>query len=229
MATISKAEVIAVKEYNEEVREFTLKLEKPTYFDAGSFLQLTLEKEIGNRWPESRNFSIASGYSKDGIIKLIIRKVGCYTTRIFNELVVGATCTVKLSFGDFLLPFKKKDSSIICIAGGTGIAPVLSFAEELLASNEINRLKVIYSIKNSKEFFGQNVIEKLNSENVFIHTTREKIGNCEYGRPTVSSVSKLNPNFVTDSFYICGGEEFTSYFKNELIAAGAENVFTDEW
>lgn len=229
MATISKAVVIAIKEYNEEVREFTLKLEKTTYFDAGSFLQLTLEKEIANRWPESRNFSISSGYNKDGIIKLIIRKVGNYTTRIFNELVLGASCTVKMAFGDFLLPVKKKDISIICIAGGTGIAPILSFIDELRDTNELDRLKLVYTIKCSSELFGEAVIDCLPKNNLILHSTREVIDGFKSKRPTIESVISLNPNFKKDYFYICGGENFTRQFKKDLLTAGAENVFTDEW
>ena len=229
MATISKAEVLAVKEYNDEVREFMLRLEKPTYFDAGSFLQLTLEKEIGNRWPESRNFSIASGYNRDGIVKLIIRKVGYYTTRIFNELVVGASCTVKLSFGDFLLPFKKKDSSIFCVAGGTGVAPILSFIEELKVSNELERIKLIYSVKNSSELLGMDVISLLPKHNLNLHSTREAIDDFINSRPSIDTVIKQNPDFKNDCFYICGGEEFTKLFKQDLLVLGAENVFTDEW
>lgn len=229
MATISKAEVIAVKKYNDEVREFTLKLEKPTYFDAGSFLQLTLEKEIANRWPESRNFSIASGYRKDGVIKLIIRKVGSYTTRIFDELSVGAICTVKLSFGDFLLPFKKRESLIVCIAGGTGIAPILSFIEELKDANEVDRLKLIYTVKNSSELFGNEVIDSLPKSNLILHSTREVLDGFVSGRPTIDSIKSLNPDFKNDSFYICGGEAFTKQFKSDLLAVGANNLFTDEW
>ena len=229
MATISKAQVIAIKAYSPEVKEYILKLEKPTYFDAGSFLQLTLDKEIGNRWPESRNFSIASSFRKDGLIKLIIRKVGNYTTRIFDELVVNSECIVKLSFGDFLLPFKKKETSIICIAGGTGIAPILSFIEELKESNQLDRIKLIYSIKNSKEFFGIDVVNEIPKHNVILHSTREVLDNFINARPTLDSVMKLNPNYERDSFYICGGEEFTKQFKTQLLALGAKNVFTDEW
>lgn len=229
MATISKAEVVSIREFGIDIREYVLKLETPAYFDAGSFLQLTLEKQIGNRWPESRNFSIASSYRMDGFVKLIIRKVGQYTGRIFNELQVGTTCYVKLSFGDFLLPFKNRKSNIVCIAGGTGIAPMLSFIDELNASGEINRVKLLYSVKNSHEFIGNDTISTLDPENVSIHFTREEVKGYNQGRLTFDDVKCQSIDIANDNFYVCGGEEFTKYFKNELQAAGAENVFTDEW
>jgi len=148
MGTISKATVLSVKEHGSDIREYTLQLEKNHYFEAGSFLQLTLEqKEDYTRWPESRNFSIASAFRADGTLKLIIGKVGAYTTRIFNELTVGDVCTVKYAFGDFMLPFFDKKADICCIAGGTGVAPILSFCEQMVRENSINRLHVFYSFK----------------------------------------------------------------------------------
>ena len=65
--------------------------EKYKRYDAGTFLQLTLENvSASDYWPESRTFSMASAYDKkNGLIKLIIRKSGVYTTRIFDELQEG--------------------------------------------------------------------------------------------------------------------------------------------
>jgi NAD(P)H-flavin reductase len=229
MATISKAEILSIKEYGNDIREYILKLDTPAYFDAGSFLQLTLEQKIGNRWPESRNFSIASAYKKTNTIKLIIRRVGYYTSRIFEELGVGKTCYVKLAFGDFLLPFKNRNSAIVCIAGGTGIAPILSFIEELSTIGEGHRVKLLYSVKNSNEFIGKEVIASVKEENIFISVTREKVDGFASRHITLDDVKKLAVDFKKDNFYICGGEVFTKQFKNELLAKGATNIFTDEW
>lgn len=97
MATISKATVCEIKEYGQDIKEYILKLDKNNYFEPGSFLLLSLEeKEDYTKWPDSRNFSIASVYNKDAEIRLIIRKVGEYTTRIFNELTLYKACVVKL-------------------------------------------------------------------------------------------------------------------------------------
>ena len=153
MSTISKAKVLSIREYGSDVREYIFQLEKNHYFEAGSFLLLTLEKkEDYSRWPsESRNFSIASQYNEEGTLKLIIRKVGYYTGRIFDELKVGSECVVKYAFGDFLLPFFDKSAKICCIAGGTGIAPILGFCEQLKKEKRENNLHVYYSFKNEDE------------------------------------------------------------------------------
>lgn len=83
MATISKATVITIREYGADVREYILKPEKYNFFDAGTFLQLALEEPQNNRWPESRNFSLASSFNEDKTIRLVIRRIGKFTARIF--------------------------------------------------------------------------------------------------------------------------------------------------
>ncbi len=231
MSVISKATIVAIKEYGKEIREYELQLEKNYYFEAGSFLLLTLEKQENySRWPESRNFSIASAYNEDGIIKLLIRKVGEYTTRIFNELAVGSSCMVKYAFGDFLLPFFDKISPIYCFAGGTGIAPILSFCEQLKQQNQESRLHVYYSFKNKTEQPGlENLRNIIPQSQLHLFCTREKIEGIPHRRMNTQDILQANVDITNAHFYICGGETFTNEFVSFLEENKAENIYTDEW
>jgi len=231
MATISKATVLSVEEHGPEIREYNLQPEKNYYFEAGSFLLLTLEqKDDYTRWPDSRNFSIASAYSENGTIRLIIRKVGAYTEKIFQELSPGASCVLKYAFGDFLLPFFDKTGDICCIAGGTGIAPILSFAEQLQKQGQQNRLQVFYSFKNKEEQPGLEILKAIVPEpNLHMFCTREEIQGIPNRRIVWSDIVNSGFDFQTAHFYICGGEEFTKYFVGNLKTVQAENVYTDEW
>lgn len=231
MATISKATVCAIREYGKDIKEYILKLEKNNHFESGSFLLLSLEeKKDYTKWPDSRNFSIASVYNKDAEIRLIIRKVGGYTTRIFNELTLNKTCVVKYAFGDFLLPFYDTKNSICCIAGGTGIAPILSFAEELKKNGQENRLHVYYSFKNSEENMGINILKEIVPEHqLHLYSTREQISGINCRRIESDDILNSGLNFESTHFYICGSENFTNYFKDLLLGEGVQNIYTDEW
>jgi len=194
-------------------------------------LQLTLEnKEDYTRWPESRNFSIASAFKADGTIKLIIRKVGVYTSRIFDELIVGSICTVKYAFGDFLLPFFDKKAPICCIAGGTGIAPILSFCEQLVRDNYTDRLHVFYSFKNEAEMQGVEMLKSIVPESqLHLFCTRQEMVELPHRRIEWKDIFTSDIDVIDSHFYICGGEAFTSYFAENLKTAGAGNIYTDEW
>lgn len=231
MGTISKATVLSIKEYGSEIREYSLQLEKNNHFEAGSFLQLTLEKKKDlSRWPDSRNFSIASAYNDDGIIKLIIRKVGVYTNRIFDELQVGSDCMVKYAFGDFLLPFFEKQPTICCIAAGTGIAPILGFCEQLKKMNLSNRLHIYYSFRNESEMIGLEVLKRIVPEdNLHLFSTRQQIVGLPNRRIVFEDIKLTLADLNKTYFYVCGGEDFTNFFVENLKKVNAENIYTDEW
>ncbi len=232
MQIVTKAKIISIKEYSDDLREYLIAPEKYKRYDAGTFLQLTLDDvTASDYWPESRTFSVASSYNnKDKQIKLIIRKVGAYTTRIFNELAIGDSCMVKYAFGDFLLPFYDIKSSICCIAGGTGIAPILSFAEELKKIQQEKRLHVYYSFKNSEENMGINILKEIVPENqLHLYSTREKISGVNCRRIEKNDILNSGLDFSLSHFYICGSENFTNYFKGVLLEEEASNIYTDEW
>jgi ferredoxin-NADP reductase len=226
---ISKAKVLEVKEHGSDIREYTLQLEKKYYFEAGSFLLLTLEmKDDYTRWPESRNFSIASSFKEDGTIRLIIRKVGLYTTRIFNELKKDSECVVKYAYGDFLLPFFNQSDPIYCIAGGTGIAPILSFCEQLKSQGMESRLHVYYSFKNSEEAPGIDLLKNVvPATQLHLFSTRELIVGIHNRR--IEKLDLALTDFDNGYYYICGGEDFTHGFVEFLQSKHAPNVYSDEW
>lgn len=233
MSTISKATVISIEGHGSDIREYALMLDKNHYFEAGSFLLLTLEQKTDySRWPsESRCFSIASQHNEQGIIRLIIRKVGCYTSRIFEELAVGATCTVKYAFGDFLLPFFDPQPTICCIAAGTGVAPILGFCEQLKREKRNQKLHVFYSFKNETEYIGKNILEEsVPDVQLHLFSTRENMHKTLNRRIKPEDItSAMGKDLENTHYYICGNEEFTRTFRQALAAKACENIYTDEW
>lgn len=231
MSVVSRGKVLEVISYSDTVREYILELEHYDSYEPGQFLQLTLEYvDASANWPDSRTFSIASYSSEGSTINLVIKKEGAYTTRIFNELTVNAGCTVKYAYGDFLLPMFDEEESIHCIAGGTGIAPFLSFMEYLKFNNQIERLYLYYSARKGGELVHAKEITKtLSQNNLKLFSTRELSDKFLNRRIDIDDVTQNVRNFEEEHFYICGSTDLVSYFKGELEKRGALNIYTDEW
>ena len=100
MVIISSAQVTRVIKYGDLTREYLLQVKKPSRHEPGQFIQLALDQvSPSSPWPDSRPYSIAN-YSKDGLtIRIIVKKKGTFSTRIFNELVIGKECFVKYPYG----------------------------------------------------------------------------------------------------------------------------------
>ena len=231
MSIFSRATVIDVKDYGNDIKEFTLKLDNYKRFEAGTFLQLTLnEVTASERWTDSRPFSIASYYNEDKTMRLIIRKVGKYTSKIFEKLIIGSVCTVKYAFGEFVLPMFDKKNEIVCIAGGTGISPFLSFIECLEREGGIDRIKLFYSVRTQKDYIELDYIKNtISKDNLFLYCTGEKVGYAKNERIKIEEILKNVKEKGKANFYICGSNEFIADFKRELKENNIEKINTDEW
>lgn len=231
MAVVTQAEVISVKEHTEEIREYILKPDKYRRFEAGMFLQLTLEEvNSSDYWPESRTFSLASYYNKEKIIRLIIKKAGQYTTRIFNEVKEGNEITIKYAYGDFILPVFDQKNDIICLAGGTGVTPFFSFIEALEEQNKLERLKILYSAKKYEDFIRLKFLkDKLNDEQLILFTTQEECEDTINRRITEDDVINAASDYQEAHYYICGTNEFNSNFKEKLENENLKNIYLDQW
>jgi len=223
MAITSRATITDIREINSELREFWLVPEKKSRYEAGQFLQFCIEEvEVSDYWPESRTFSIAS-YQK-GKIRLIIKKVGKYTTRIFEELNINSVVTIKYAYGDFLLPFDSS-SQIVCIAGGTGITPFLAFIDYLENVGGLDRMFLYYSAQTKQSMIDYEEIKEKFGDKVKFFTTREENENTINHR-----ISKEDILIgVNTTYYVCGSEAFNDYYKRLLFDLGCINVKVDEW
>jgi ferredoxin-NADP reductase len=231
MPIVSKATVIGVRPISDEIREYLLKPDKYINFEAGQFLQLSLELVTASDfWPESRTFSIASYRSREKTIRLFIKKVGVYTTKIFEALEIGRTCTIKYAYGDFTLPLFDEEGPIVCIAGGTGIAPFLAFVDALEELDQLDRLTVYYSVRHKEDTID---LEKLQSKigpaNFHLFTTREINDDTVNRRITIDDVLNYNAADRDRHYYICGSKDFTQSFKDLLDREGQPNIYIDEW
>jgi len=231
MAVVTQAEVLSVIEHTAEIREYILKPDKYRRFEAGMFLQLSLEEvDSSDYWPESRTFSLASYYNKEKVIRLIIKKAGRYTTKIFNKVEKGSEVTIKYAYGDFILPVFDQKNDIICLAGGTGITPFFSFIEALKEQDELDRLTLLYSAKKYEDFIRLDYLkDKLNDDQLLLFTTQEENDGAINRRISKEDVINSASNYQEAHYYICGTTEFNLDFKEKLEGENLKNIYLDQW
>lgn len=225
MNYVTVAKVVKVIEHSRDIREYVLELEKERKYNPGSFVQLTLDLVTASDiWPDSRTFSIAS-YEK-GLMKFIIKKVGTYTTRIFNELNLGDKCTIKYPFGDL---FNKKlvDEKHLFIAGGVGITPYLSLIKYYELNGLLDNISLFYSAKYFNDLLHHESLKSALGEHMEVFITREKASSCHNRR---ISIDDVNRNAEKDTnIYICGSKDFNQNYKDLLIENGYSKIHMDEW
>lgn len=128
-ATVQPAKLVGVKDLTHDIKRLTWHVETPLIWRAGQYVNI--------RWqggePRSYSFShapVAEGHCE---VSSFIRHVpgGAFTDVLFNGDPHALQVTLDGPHGNFWL--RKSDGPILCIAGGSGLAPILSLLEDAAA------------------------------------------------------------------------------------------------
>ena len=122
------ARVDTLRDLTHDIKEVRLSLIDPPSISmtAGQFIQFQVPEYELTDEPVYRAYSMASAPSDSSHIELEIRLVpnGICTTYVHKYLKEGDEVLLNGPYGDFFL--RDSDRDVICIAGGSGMAPIKS-------------------------------------------------------------------------------------------------------
>lgn len=127
-------------------------------FRGGQFMWITLAP---NRPPfHDHPFSIASGPADLPNLRLVIREAGDCTNS-FASVEPGTRVAVDAPHGSFILP--DGSGSVVMIAGGVGIAPLLGMLEQAAAEGDTRTFRLLYSARTPSALAGLERLRDLQS------------------------------------------------------------------
>ncbi len=127
-----RTKLVHKKPLTHDIVELRMQLLEPDTieFEAGQYVQLESADYKGHE-SVMRGYSISSVPSDNHHLELIIRKVpdGICTTWVFDHLKEGQELFFSGPYGFFHL--SDTDAPVICIAGGSGMAPIWSIIRDM--------------------------------------------------------------------------------------------------
>lgn len=161
-AKIFKTKVTEVEDLTYDIKRIRFKLLEPNTMDfkPGQFIQITVPGiEV------VRAYSISSNPSENNHVDLMIRAVykGEATTFVHKALMVGDNIKIDGPFGDFYLQ-EDSNRDIICIAGGSGMAPIMSILHRLKEQGMTRKVKYFFGARTQKDLFLVDELKLLNEE-----------------------------------------------------------------
>ena len=119
----------------------------PLGYLAGQFVWMT---EGARRFPIfDHPFSIADSPSRAGL-SLIVKETGDFTRQI-GTLAPGTPIGIDGPYGDFTLEARRADS-ILLLAGGVGIAPIIGLLRDLMARHDPRPIRLAYAAGEPENF-----------------------------------------------------------------------------
>jgi propane monooxygenase reductase subunit len=158
-------EVEAVEELTHDIRRLVLRVKDPEAleFNAGQYVDIGIPGAEG----EHRSFSMANAPGEPGRLEFMIKlyEGGRFSGLLANGTAInpGDELTCKGPFGMFTL----RDSSprrLVFIAGGAGMAPVLSLLRSMAEKGTERQAVFYYGARTRDDLFALEEIERLRGE-----------------------------------------------------------------
>lgn len=218
--------VSEIIEHNADIKSYCLTADtqkgttKLAYFNAGQYLSLTITV---NSLTVTRPYSICSSPREalEGKYMLTVKRVdgGLVSGYILDNWEIGTTVTASAPLGHFNYEPLRDASTIVGIAGGSGITPFISMAKAIAEGDEDASLILFYGSRTlSEAIFTQELRQleaacsKIKIINVLSHETKE---DCEKGFVTAQLISK----YITTtpySVFICGPQSMHEFTDEQL-------------
>lgn len=205
----------------------------PFSYLPGHFLTLTLP--VGDK-PIRRSYTISSsptqGYYCEITVKREEHGVG---SRFFHDKVkVGDTIQAQGPSGKFFFTGKEADS-IVLIAGGVGITPMMSVTRALTDMAWEGAIYFIVACHDPEHFIFESELKRLQERysNLQLHVAmsqiKEDMGEYRSGRLSRELLAEWVPEIASRRIHICGPPAMMDGVKTMLgeLDVPAENVFTE--
>lgn len=152
-----KSTVLAIEDLTHDIKRLRLGLSRPLEFSPGQFANLQFTPQ------HIRPYSMAVTQNPEEV-EFHIRLVtdGRVTSYIANELKIGDPVRVSGPLGTAYLR-RKSSAPIVCIAGGTGLAPILSILRGMAEAGMENHVHVYFGVRSNIDVYGEPWLRELQS------------------------------------------------------------------
>ena len=148
------AEVIGHERRGHDLAVLTVAPEQPLVYLAGQHITVQTR-----RWPKVwRPYSIACRPREDGLIRFHVKAVsgGWVSNTLVDHISVGDPLILGPAIGNMTLATAGK-RDLLCVAGGTGLAPMKAIAEQIIYEEAVSRTHrkvwLFCGAKTEKDFY----------------------------------------------------------------------------
>ncbi|MCQ8897492.1 2Fe-2S iron-sulfur cluster-binding protein [Limnobacter humi] len=208
----TRGTIVGQKNLTHDIVELRVALDDAMPMKAGQYAELRLEE-----LSLSRNYSFAVAPKGQELNELVfhIRKVpgGRFTEWLFEANRQETRLSVSGPFGDFYLraPEGEKPAPIVCVAGGSGMAPILSLLDQAKWAGETRDAYYLFGARTQRDLYAADEIARIQqgwrgSLN-FTQVLSEEAANSGWEGPrgyVTDALNKLNLDWPRVQAYLCG-------------------------
>lgn len=194
-------------------------------FAAGQFVRVTVDIDGVRR---TRCYSPAGSAYRDGELEFTVKahRGGLVSRHLHERGHVGMVLGLSPAGGTFALPERRPDS-IVLIAGGSGITPVLSMLRTLVDERYPGEVSLLYYARTPADVpYTEELDELAARRGVRIHVRHTATD----GHFTAEHLRGVAPWFARATTYLCGPPSLMESVRTLYADAGlSEHLHTEEF
>jgi propane monooxygenase reductase component len=144
-----------------DIRELHLRLIEPDHieFKAGQYVDLLVPGT--NEW---RSYSMANPPSRRGVVEIMVKLMpgGLFSSCIEQQCRRGQRLTGQGPYGNFYL--RETGREAIFIAGGSGMAPILSLLRDMAERRDPRPVTYFYGVRARRDLFVLDELHRLEQQ-----------------------------------------------------------------
>ncbi len=152
------AEVLTHERRGSDIAVFTCRPLQPMEYRAGQYVSIECRYQP-RLW---RTYSVASAPRKDQTMEFHVRALGAgwVSSALVRRLQVGDMIRLAAPMGSMTLD-RKSTRDVVCVAGGTGLAPIKALIEELTRYNRTRWVHLFFGAKHRDDLYDLDELNRL--------------------------------------------------------------------
>jgi NAD(P)H-flavin reductase/hemoglobin-like flavoprotein len=152
------AEVIEHERRSRDIAVMTVRPLQPVEYRAGQYFSVECKYQP-RMW---RVYSAANAPRKDGTLDFHVRAIGAgwVSSALVRRIRVGDMIRLAAPMGQMVLD-RRSTRDIVCVAGGTGLAPIKALIEDLTRVNRTRWVHVFYGARDRDDLYDLNALNRL--------------------------------------------------------------------
>ena len=163
--TVTGARIVSARALNHDIRHLVLELDRPIAYRAGQYAQLNVPGHpVLAEAPRCYSFCTAPEAQAQREVSFHVRRVpgGAFTDWLWAEDRAGQRLELTGPLGDFA--FHDDQRPMVCVAGGSGLAPIKAILEQLCAQPSAPDVTLFFAARAQQDLYCLAEIARLQAD-----------------------------------------------------------------
>ena len=214
-----RAEIVDHDRRADDIAVITVRPDQPYSYRAGQFASV----ETPYRPRSWRHYSMATAERPDGLVEFHVRNVGAgfVSGPLVWNASVGDVLKLGAPMGEMAID-KESQRDVLCIAGGTGLAPIKAMIDEMTRWNTARKVTVFLGVRRAGDLYDIGALHRIQALNRWLTVIPCVSDDPTFigERGTLADVVARYGSWAEHDVFLCGSPDMTRATLSRLREIG---------